>query len=106
MKVNAPWKIEVYSSVLLDRSSFLESHLMPIVRFYAWETYQPHDMLVNFCGPSFQIFKKSPRHVEVTSAGLVAFWLRGLQTGKFWVFKLSLSFVSRRSGTVSKPVKP
>ena len=28
--------------------------------------------------------RSMPRHVEVDSPGLVAFWLRGLRTGKFW----------------------
>ena len=93
-------ELEVYSSVLLDRSGFLESQMRHFVKFYAWETYQLRDVFLilwtafptkkHVDRPSKLCFlkAKSPRHVEVTSAGLVAFWLRGLQTGKFWVFKL------------------
>ena len=80
-------ELEVYSSVLLDRSGFLESQMRHFVNHV--------DRPSRLC-----FFKtKSPRHVEVTSAGLVAFWLRGLQTGKFWVFKLR-----PRSRVAAQPV--
>ena len=40
-------ELEVYSSVLLDRSGFLESQMRLFVKFYAWETYQLHDVFLS-----------------------------------------------------------